>query len=182
MKRILIVFLAVLLNGCLGTKKVTESTQKTQENKQTEVKKDSASVIETNQGIKDRITINVPETDNGALEKSLDAILRQLNTSKSSGSNSYVSRYDEETRQLVIDFIIAQTQNKETVKSEEKTTEESKSEYVEDRIFKKVSKIPWWVYLVIGIWFLPQIITRINMLINPVGSLINRIKNDNREI
>lgn len=173
-KLILIAFTTLFLTSCLGTKKVTESTQKVTENKQTEVKKDSVVKTEVNKPINDKIVINVPETDNKEVMQMFNRLLRQINTSKSSGDNSYRIYYDEQLKQLKADIKIAQTENKETTQKEEKKSEESRTEYVEDRIFKKIKLIPWWVYLIVVLVFWPQIVSRVMMIYNPIKGFIKK--------
>ena len=154
---ILVILLSLFVQGCLGSKKVSEKSKTTNTTEKTESKKDSTTHVETSGEIKDRIVINVPPADNEATEKSIEAILKMLNTSKSSGSNSYVSRYDEETRQLVIDFIVAQTQNKTTETNQETNSEKSFEEQTDEYISKKVTAIPWWIYVIVVFLFRKQI-------------------------
>ncbi|MCP4083253.1 MAG: hypothetical protein GY743_23785, partial [Planctomycetaceae bacterium] len=87
LKILLYIALVVMLQSCGLTKKVFKTTTQTQTEK-TDVKKDSTTIVEVSKPIKDQIVVNVPKSDNEAVNKALDAILKQLNTSKSSGSNS----------------------------------------------------------------------------------------------
>lgn len=143
----------LLFSGCLSSKKISEKTTTTKEIEKIEVKTDSVSSKEINQEIRDRIVINVPETDNEEVLKMFDMLLMQMNTSKSSGSNSYSSRYDKDTRQLVIDFIVAQTENTKTSVSSDVNTEKSFERNTDEYIYKKITTIPWWGWALLAYFF-----------------------------
>ena len=153
-----IIILLILCSSCLGSKKVAEKSTATNTKEVTSIKNDSISSVATNREIKDRIIVNVPEASNEETKKLLDAVLKQLNTSKSSGTNSYVSTYDEETRRLVIDYIIGQTQDKETNSKKEETSEKTFEQQTDEYISKKISTIPWWVYVIVFLYFLKPIL------------------------
>lgn len=163
MKRLLLILTLVLFCSCLGSKKVAEKSSETKSTEKTEVKKDSSSTTTINEGIKDRVVINVPEADNEATMKSLDAILKLLNTSKTSGSNSYHLKYDEQMKQLILDVVVAATQNKETVTNSDTNTETSFEQRTDEYIKKKITAIPWWVYLVAVIIFIRPILNFLAM-------------------
>lgn len=150
MKKLLIIStLFILLFSCGTLKKTSEKTSTTKQTELTEVKTDSTSEIDTNKEIKDRIVISVPEANDENTTKLVDAILNQLNTSKTSGTNSYNSRYDEETRQLVIDFIVAQTQSKITATTSDSKTEKTFEQQTDEYIEKKIKSIPIWVWVLL---------------------------------
>ncbi len=146
MKKLILLFLVVITTSCLGSKKVLESNKETNTKEKTEVKKDSVSNTTTNAEIKDRIVINVPETDNTELMEMFNSLLHRLNTSKTSGSNSYQMRYDEETKQLIADIKVAATKFQDTKVTSDTTKEKSFEEKTDDYISKKIKTIPWWLY------------------------------------
>lgn len=163
MKKLLIILFALFcITGCGSLKKhfstnTTDNIEKTNKSEKTNV----------SEPIKDKLVINVPKSDNEATNKLLENVLQQLNTSKTSGSNSYRSTYDAETRQLVIDFIVAQSKIQETNVTSEKSLEQRTDEYIE----RKIKRIPWWIYALVGLYFLPKIIDfvfRIIKMIKPV--------------
>lgn len=162
MKKLLIILL-IICSSCTGYKKIANKKSTTNTVEKSEVKKDSASNTTTNQEIKDRIIVNVPEANNKETKRLLDAVLKQLNTSKISGTNSYTSKYDEETRELVIDFIIGQTQNKETSTNKEQSSEKSFEQKTDEYIYKKIVAIPWWVYVIAFLYFLKPILNFVSM-------------------
>jgi hypothetical protein len=141
----LLFFMILCTTSCLGSKKVTEKSSETTE--KTEVTQDSTTKIDTSGEIKDTIIVNVPETDNEEVRLMFETMLRQLNTSKSSGSNSYTSRYDKETNQLMIEYIIGQTQNKEVSSEKDTKIEKSFEESIDEYVKKFV--IPWWMYAIV---------------------------------
>jgi hypothetical protein len=169
-KALFIIFL-ILFTSCLGTKKVTDKEAVTTKTEKTTTKTDSTSKVDTNLGINDRIVVNVPQANDENTTKLVDAILSQLNTSKSSGGNSYTSSYDKETRKLVIDFIIASTQNKETRSAVKTDTEQTFEQTVTENTKKVVKMIPWWLWLIVGVWFLPQIINRVKLILVPFSGI-----------
>tara|TARA_R110002049_G_scaffold4063_3_gene29318 strand:- start:675 stop:1208 length:534 start_codon:yes stop_codon:yes gene_type:complete len=176
MKNILILLIVISLTSCLGTKKVTDKQAVTTTIEKVTTKTDSSSNTNTNQAIKDRIIINVPKADDENTTKMVNAVLSQLNTSKVSGNNSYTSTYDNETRQLIIDFIIAATQNKQTVKSTDTNSEQTFEKTVSENTKKVVKMIPWWIWLLVVIWFFPQILSRVMMIISPIKLLLTKQK------
>lgn len=173
-KRFSLYVLIILSSSCLSSKKVSDKNSETKEKESTSVIGQTTEEVKTNGEIKDRIIINVPESDNKELLAMFDSAMKQMNTSKISGTNSYTSRYDEETRQLVIDFIIAQTQDKIKDSSVDTKSEKSFEQQTDEYFSSKISNIPWWFWLILFLWFLPQIISRVKLIISPVQLLLNK--------
>ena len=161
---ILITFL--LFSGC-GTVKKTEkeSSQTTQSVERTR-ENDSVATENThvvvNQGIKDEIRKQVPQSNTGdrkldsLVNTKVDQILRQLNTRKSSGSNSYRSYFDEKTRELITEFEVGATRDslvistlQQVILNQEKT---DYSEIFSSESKKVVARIPWWLWA-LAVWF-----------------------------
>jgi hypothetical protein len=177
MKRILLLLsIVIFFSSCRSLRQTTEKTKDTTTTESTESTTDSTSSIVESAPIQDRVIINVPETDNTELNKMLDAILMQLNTSKQSGSNSYSLRFSPEDKKLIADFTVAASKVEKTTTSSDFKSERSFSEEVDEYFEQKIKRIPFWVYIVLAIWFLPQILTRVQMIINPVAGLLNNIK------
>jgi len=173
----LIVIFTLSLSSCAVQKK--DKTTETKETSNIEKKKDSSKTVETSGAIHDRITINTPASDNVELMRMFNEMMSKMNTSKSSGSNSYSSRYDEANKQWVIDFLVAQTKNETTAVKEdtksEKTFEQNIDEYV-----KKIV-IPWWVY-VIGFLFAWPYIKGILSFFIPGFSQVTTIQDFKRKL
>lgn len=154
MKKIIFVLVVVLFSSCLGAKKIIEKSKETAKSEKNEVKKDSSNVKEKNGAIKDRIVVNVPKTDNKEVMQMFNNLLSQLNTSKSSGTNSYRSRYDKEKDQLIIDFVVAATENLKVITNteskEEKTFEQKTNEYYK----KVITTMPWYLWVLAYFVFL----------------------------
>jgi len=183
MKNLLIIFISVFLIGCLGSKTVSESTIKTKEVDKSEKVKDSISTKDTNKAIDDKIVTPVPKTGNAEMDARFDALLSAMNTSKTSGDNSYKRYYDENTRQLIEEFKIGETTSEKIDVNEsekvEKTFEEQQNEYFK----KKITTMPWylWVALFVFLWptiwkFLKPIIQVATGPANIVTGVTNLIK------
>jgi uncharacterized protein YycO len=180
LKLIYLIIILILLTSCLGTKKVFENNTSKKSTEKTEIKKDSSNVVEKNKSISDKLDLSVPKTKTDDLEfnkrvdSKVDEILAKLNTSKKSGDNSYKLYYNLLKRQIEFEAKIGETKNetKETNSSEvsEKSFEEKTDEYIS----KKVSSIPWWIYVLLLFWFSPQIIQRVQSIINPISGMIKK--------
>lgn len=172
---ILLTFLlASTIWSCRSIKSISETNSTTTKTETQEIKTDSVAKIETSKPIKDEIIINVPKSDNEAVNKAIDALLQQLNTSKTSGSNSYTSRYDAENQRLLINFLIGQTQNKQTDVKNNTNTETNFEQQTDTYIYKKLKQIPIWFYVFVIFWFLPQIIDRLKLIISPFSTLLKK--------
>lgn len=172
---IIIAILFLLFSSCLGSKKTTEKTSNTKIENSSKTEKDSSVVKEKNNAIEDRITINVPKTDNKELMEMFNNAMRQLNTSKTSGTNSYTSVFDEELMKWIIEFKIGETINKDTNVNNNSETKNSEKIITEETFKKTVSQIPWWGWAILIIWLLPSIIEKIMFFINPIKSIITKI-------
>lgn len=168
------VVVALLMCSCVGSKKVTETNKQTTASERSEVKVDSVSNVETSLPINDRIVVNVPETDNTEVMQMFNVLLQRLNTSKTSGNNSYNLRYDEETKQLIADIKVAASKISASKISSDKSTETSFEEVTDAYISKKVKSIPWWFWAILVFWFLPQIISRVKLVLNPISGFVKR--------
>jgi len=146
--------------------------EKTTETKQTEIvkeSKDSTSTTETNKAIKDNITINVPKSDNKEVQIMLDDILRRLNTSKSSGDNSYKFYYDEKLRQLQAEFNVAKTENISTDTNQKKESEKTFEQNVEE--YKKKIVTSWWTWLIVAFLLRKQIFGILSFIFPPLRTI-----------
>jgi hypothetical protein len=172
MKKLIYIILPIfLLTSCLGSKKIFDKTTEIKEQDKSSIIKDSTANTETSGAIEDRIVINIPESDNEEVTAMFEALMKQLNTSKSSGNNSYQLRYDEELKQLIADFKIAQTQNKKTEVNSDAKSEISYSKVIDEYIEKKIKIMPWWIYVIIAFFLRKHIIGLIAIFIPGVSNI-----------
>lgn len=181
MKKIIIIALVLLSVSC-NTYKTARKSHEFKVTEKTETKRDSVSKISVNKPIEDYLSIQVTKSNtddairDSVINKKVDEILSRMNTTKRSGDNSYKLYYNIEKRLLELQAKIGETKSIqiETKKAEtsEKTFEEKTDEYIN----KKIKSIPFWVYILVAFWFLPQIIERIQLLINPFKMLLKRFK------
>ncbi|WP_028890877.1 hypothetical protein [Tenacibaculum sp. 47A_GOM-205m] len=148
-KRITLVLVVLLFTSCLGSKKIAENSTIKKQTEIKEVKKDSSNVIEKNGAIQDKVITPVASTGNEETDKKIDEILSKLNTTKKSGSNSYRQYYDTETRQLITDFLVAQTLSQKTVTNNESTSETTLEEQINSYVYKRITTMPWYLWLLI---------------------------------
>lgn len=169
----------------LGKKKSTEkeTTSKIVENNDTKSDSIRDSIIEMNKAINDNLKIAVQEvkTDdqlfNEKCTEILDDILSKINVQKSSGGNNYKAFYDLEKRIFELQIQIAETQNKEvtTDTNKESISEKSTEENIRETSKTVIKMIPLWLWVILGLWFLPQIIDRVTLIINPLKGIISKI-------
>lgn len=153
MKNLFYIILIALCTSCLGTKKVVENTTAKKEMQKKEVKKDSSNVVEKNQEISDQISLSL-RTNN----KKVDSIIRQrlkgFNSSKKSGSNRYNAVFDYEKMALNIAAVIGATQNQTITTDSNTNTEKSFEERTNEYIKKRITTMPWYLWVVIYFFFL----------------------------
>lgn len=154
MKKILYILLILSLSNCTTLKKITSTKSKIVDEK--EVIKDSTSITDTSKAIKDEIITNVGTTGNRECDEKLIALLEKMNTSKSSGDNSYRLYYDAQLNALRAEFEVGATTSTNTNTNESNIERYSAIEEVEEYI-KKV-KVPWWAYALLVYIFRNNII------------------------
>lgn len=176
------VFTALLLTGCLGTKKTTSSTTKEIEKTTKEVSKDSVAKTIINAAIKDELTAGVSQSDTGnksldsIVNSKVDEILNKLNTTKKSGGNSYKLYYDDVLRAVKAEFELAATKNEETKVKNQETTDTEKSLTIEEKTKKIIRTLPWWVWVALVVYLLPKILNIVSVFtpMGAVGSLFKK--------
>jgi hypothetical protein len=172
---VLITVLLGALSSCSTLGKVVKKETVTNATEVVKTDNKEISTTRTSEAIQDRVVINVPESDNKELMDMFNSMMKQMNISKSSGTNSYNSKYNEELKQWVIDFTVAQTLNKEKEKvtdtKSEKTFEQSVDEYI-----KKIV-IPWWIYLIAFVLLYPNIEKIIKTIVNIISKIVIPTRN-----
>lgn len=182
MRKILIILCAISLGSC-STLKESETNISSKKEKNTEKSKDSSHVTEKNKAINDHSIIPVQKSETGnrdfdaEVNRAVDRILAGLNQKKNSGDNGYELYYDLIKRELQFRATIGETSNvKEKVREKEKT-ELSFEQKTDQYLSKKVRQIPWWIYLLIALYFGPKLIEGVTAFTNPIIGLISRYKN-----
>ena len=129
---------ATLLSGTsCGSKKIIN--QVSEKEKTTFVKSDSVKLVERSKAIIDSLKLKIQQSATGdkkfddAVNKAVSEILQKLNTSKTSGDNSYLLKYDEAMQELIAVMNIGPT---------ESTTVKNNNIYNEKEIIKDVREIP----------------------------------------
>jgi len=166
---IIIALLMLSTTSCASKKETSSTTTSTELN---DTSKESSEKTEISGEINDRVVINVPKTDNKELMELFNQMMSKMNTSKSSGSNSYTSRWDAELMQWIVDFTVAQTENKETASKEETTTVLTFDQQMDTYIKKQ--KIPFWVYVVGVVLVFPYVLSLLKFLFPSFNILIGR--------
>ena len=191
MKKIVLLFICIILTGCLGTKKIVEKQATKNTTEKVEVKKDSINVIEKNKAIADKLDVSVPKAKtpdidfNKKVDEKVDEILAKLNTTKTSGDNSYRLYYNLLKRQVEFEAKIGETKNENTTTNTEEKTEKTTEEIIDTYIYKRVTTIPWYLWIAIYFMFFDGKIT--SLLSNFIPQLkgatsilsIFKKKNDN---
>lgn len=166
-KLFILIISLLLITGCLGTKQVTEKARTKSLIERTSQKKDSLSAIEKNKAIADKLDIAVPKSNtndavfNKRVNEKVDEILAKLNTTKTSGDNSYKLYYNLLKRQIEFEAKIGETQNSTTATNSEDTREQSVEGKIETYIYKKVVTAPWYFWLLFYFIFLDARLTRL---------------------
>ena len=112
--KILTVAILLLVTSC-GSKKIIN--QVSEKEKTTITKSDSVKIVERNRAIVDSLKFKIAQSATGdkkfddAVNKAVSEILNKLNTSKSSGDNSYSLTYDDVLKELRAVMNIAPTEN-----------------------------------------------------------------------
>lgn len=152
-KAILIVFATLSLISCMGTKKVTETKQTTKETTSVEKSSDSSSTVKINKAVDDKVSTKVEKTGDPFLDAKIDEILNKINTSKSSGANSYNLYFNKKTRELIAELKMGQTQDSISSTKNSLKSESSFENEIESYVFKKIRAIPWWIWALL-VWML----------------------------
>lgn len=160
MRVTIVYFLCILLlSSCLGTKKIVEKKAIKNTTEKVEVKKDSTNVVEKNRAIADKLDVAVPKAKtsdanfNKIVDEKVDEILAKLNTTKTSGDNSYRLYYNLLKRQVEFEAKIGETQNENTSTNSEEKTEKTTEEVIDTYIYKRVTTMPWYLWVAIYFMF-----------------------------
>ena len=159
MKKIALLFICIVLTGCLGTKRIVEKKATKVTTEKVEVKKDSTNVVEKNKAISDKLDVavtNAKTTDadfNKKVDQKVDEILAKLNTTKTSGDNSYKLYYNLLKRQVEFEARIGETQNENTTTNSEEKTEKTTDEIIDTYIYTRITTVPWYLWIALYFMF-----------------------------
>ena len=159
MKKITLLFICIVLTGCLGTKRIVEKKATKVTTEKVEVKKDSTNVVEKNKAIADKLDIavtNAKTSDadfNKKVDQKVDEILAKLNTTKTSGDNSYKLYYNLLKRQVEFEARIGETQNENTTTNLQEKTEKTTDEIIDTYIYTKITTAPWYLWIALYFMF-----------------------------
>ena len=173
-------------SSCLGSKSVSEKSSETKQVDTSEITNDKTSETKVNKAIDDEIKTTVQPSGDPVLDAKIGAILLGLNTSKSSGDNSYKWYYDSKLRELRAEFQIGQTEDTKEEEIKETVVEKSFEENTDEYFKKKITALPWWAYLIVAFFAWPYIKPFVMMILGPtniissVGNII-KPKNDNKD-
>ena len=159
MKKIVLLFICIVLTGCLGTKRIVEKKATKVTTEKVEVKKDSTNVVEKNKAIADKLDVAVPNAKtsdadfNKKVDQKVDEILAKLNTTKTSGDNSYKLYYNLLERQVEFEARIGETQNENTTTNLQEKTEKTTDEIIDTYIYTRITTVPWYLWIALYFMF-----------------------------
>lgn len=173
MRRSILFFVLVLLTSCVGQKKVVKKAQSKETVKQVFVKKDSVKTIDRNLAINDKILLSLKTND-----KKIDSIIRLrlkgFETQKISGKNYYKATFDYEKLALSIATVLGETKNTNIKKNTESKADTTNTSTDTEYFYKKIKVVPWWLWVFLAVVFLPQIISRLELIINPLKAFFKK--------
>lgn len=111
----MLVLATLILTSSCGSKKIINRVS--EKEKTTFTKSDSVKLVERNKAIVDSLKLKIAQSTTGdkqfddAVNKAVSEILNKLNTSKSSGDNSYSITYDDILKELRAVMNIAPTES-----------------------------------------------------------------------
>lgn len=176
MKKLILLLLISSLHSCTTFKKATEQKTETTTSDilRSSTKIDSTTLTEINRGIKDNFAVSL-RTNNKSLDSLLELKFEGFNSVKTSGSNSFSTRFNKEDFTLGFEAIVGETKNIESKTEKDQNTEQTFTSEVDSYFSEKISKLPFWVYIVAVIFFAPRILAGVSSILNPAMGLINTI-------
>lgn len=177
MKKIILLFICVIsLASCRSVKRVTEKSSASKAVEKTETVKDSTNVTKISEAISDDVAVSL-RTNNKQLDSIIKERLKGFSTSKQSGNNSYSASFDYDKMALIVKGIVGASIESNTATNNDTKTEKSFTAQTDEYFSEKIKRIPIWVYILIGLYFLPKILAGVTAVINPVQSIIVKAAN-----
>lgn len=178
--KITLILLVLVTSSCSTLKTEAEKNTKTKETNLSEKSKETSLETEKSKAINDKSVIPVQNSDTGnrdfdaEVNRAVDRILASLNHQKSSGDNGYELYYDLIKRELQFRATIGETSNSKEKVAEKEKTEKSFEQTTDEYLSKKVKQIPWWIYVLLILYFAPKILEGVAAFANPIIRLINK--------
>ncbi|MFD0862487.1 hypothetical protein ACFQ1M_09735 [Sungkyunkwania multivorans] len=173
MRTTLYILLPFLLIGCLGTKKTTERSNVTRQTEKSEMLRDSSRTKSINRAIDNEYMIPLKSTDSLVNELVREAF-SNFSAGARSGSNSTRIVFDEDALAFKIASIVGETSDIETTTTTETKMERSFEQILIENTKKVIRMIPMWVWVALLLWFAPQIMSRIRLLVNPLIGILKK--------
>lgn len=177
---LLLIAFALMCTGCMGSKKVFNSKTESRKSDSSSVKSDSVKLTKINRAIDDEFTVKVAQSssNNKSLDSlvnaKVDEILRQINTTKQSGGNSYKLYYDDVLRAVRAEFKLAETKDENLSTNKETATSSNEVLTTDQQVERVIYALPWWVWAIVAFFALPKIIDVFTKL-TPVGAAVGTI-------
>ena len=176
MKKLILFIICISFSSCLGVKKLIEKKNVSKTTEKTEIVSDSVATKEVSKAINNEYTIPLKSTDSLVNNRIREA-LQNFQAGAKRGGNSTRIVFDADALAFKIASIVGETQSTNTATNNETKIEKTDEERIVE-ISKKVYKmIPWWIWVVAIVWFLPQIISRLQLLLNPLSGALSVLLN-----
>lgn len=173
--RFITVILFLLLVGCGPAKRIAKTTTTSTTATNNTVAKDSTAVIKQTQPIAKEQSISLKTTDS-LVNQRINQALANFKFTERSGSNHTTAYYDAETMQLLIQSFVAATQDKTVATNTDSATETTLATTIDNYLYEKVVRLPWWAWVLAAVWLLPMVIDRLKLLFFPLLKLLNENK------
>lgn len=172
MKKYIIIISFFLFCSCASKKTHFLKNEKTISEAVT-TKKDSIKTKEVSRKIEDNFSVSL-RTNNKLVDSILKERLKGFVSKKTSGTNSYSAKFNYDKMVLDIATLVGETQNTNTETSTDILSEKTISETTDEYIKEVKKRIPFWVYIIAIIYFLPSIIEKIQFIINPLYGILKK--------
>lgn len=175
MKNIIFLLSIILILGSCRTVKTVSDKSKVSESVETkETKKDSTNITKISEQIKENVSLSL-RTNNKVVDSIIRQRLKGFQSSKKSGGNSYSAKFNYDKMVLDIKAEVAESISSNLTTNSEATSTKTFEEKTDEYFSKKISRMPFYVWILLGLYFLPKILAGITAIINPVQTLIGRI-------
>lgn len=172
---VVILIVCSFLGSCLGAKSTSEKNSTTKQSDKTEISSDKKSETNTNKAIDDKFNIPLRSNDEN-VNKAIREAFRDFGYNKQSGSNATQMIFDPDAMAFKIANYIGQTQDKTETSSKDTKIEKSFEQTTDEYFSKKIALIPWWVYVIAVLYFVPKLIDGVSAIYNPLAVVVSKIK------
>lgn len=171
--------MALAFTSCRSVKTTSEKNKTTAIVEKLEVKKDSTNITKISEEIKENVSLSL-RTNNKVVDSIIKQRLKGFATTKTSGGNSYAAKFDYDKMVLDISAVVAESINETSTTDTSKESEKSFTEQTDEYFSKKISAIPFWIYILVALYFLPKIIAGVTAIINPLQTVIGKVASATR--